>query len=1489
MSMNSKYYGEDIKNIKEIQFGIYTNDMIKKYSAVKNDPFGINVPDSYDNYEPKKGGLVDLRLGTCDIYLNCTTCGANSLDCFGHFGHTELAEPVFHCGFLTHLTSLLKCICHKCSNILIERTDDIVKSFNNKNGKNRFKELKELTKNINFCIHCGTPVPKIKKEIKETSTSIRIILEKEVGNVMVDEKTGISTETTKIIKESLSPRQCYYLLRNISDADAFMMGFNIINSRPEDLIITRFPIPPVIIRPTAKIDFLAAASMEDSLTLKIADIITWNIRVRNDMNKDSNTFNDTHTLLQYHVATYFDNDSASLPRSEFKTGGKPTNSISDRIKGKEGRIRLNIMGKRVDFSARSVITSDPNIDIDMVGVPLKIAKELTIPEEVTPQNIKHLSQLVVNGRTTYPGANYIFRTTIINGKTISQKIDLRYRKANIKLSIGDIVERHMINGDYVLFNRQPTLHKPSMMGHKAHILNRDDINTFRMNVSVTAPYNADFDGDEMNIHLAQSIQARNELERIANVKYQIIGGKDSNPIIGCKQDAISGAYLMSIDNNIPYDLAANLLSGTSSTTKNQLVKGETITGRQLFSYIVPLGINSVKADKNFQVKDGKLLSGTLDKSQLATKKNSLIHYIWDKYGPTSTQQFIDDTQRLVLNYLLNKGLTVSFSDCIVQSSLIKEITEIIHTKILSVDSMITQFENDKDKITPDMGETIINSDLGSILSNITKIIFEVLDKKNSFNVIIALSGAKGAIINFGQIAGCIGQVSLEGSRIKKRISGRTLPIFHQNDDTPKARGFVSSNFVDGLKGHEFFFHTMSGREGLIDTAIKTAESGYIQRKLVKSLEDMYVNYEGMIRTANGVLVQYLYGDSGIDQQRQTELKINLINSNNETIKVQYTFNASELASIKNSYNKSTYDNDKIFDTLIDFRDRLRTIYFKSTSNYKVIGDNFMLPINLRRITQDYINNIKAPLYDEIDPQYIIDSIDGILNNYNERLITIMKKDSILLKRDDTDYKFMLKISLYEYICPKKCIVEYKLTKVMFDKMIEDIIIAFSKAVVEPGEMVGIVAAQSIGEPTSQMTLNTKHFAGVSGKGSANMGVPRIKELLGYSKNIKTPQMTIYFDEKYSTNKSDTNILSSYLKHLTIGELIDSVEILYSIVGSNDNISSTITKDNTSNPFYINNMKDKIETMPFIFRLKLNLEKLMDKETTLLDIKTKFITYWYKNFSNLKNVKKSLKDILIQVEKIAILSNNDNIIHIRFKMTNFDYKTLTSFLTIVLNTITLKGVDDIENISLIQERKINFNKMGDMNVGKEYLVVTDGINIEGILNIKGIDHTRTKINNIETVYRMYGIEAARKIIIDELLITFNAGGGELNHAHISLLVDLMTYSGEVISIDRHGLNKVDNDPLSRASFEKTMEHFLNAALFSETDKLKSVSSRIAIGRVIPGGTGAFDLILDTDKIKNSEYIENETGGRTNFISLEKEPLFEDIILNGFGDDNFFLPN
>ena len=1503
MSLNSKYYSEDINSIERIDFSILTNHDVKKYSAVSKDPFGINIADSYDNYEPKKGGLVDLRLGTCDIYLNCTTCGLNSLECPGHFGHTELAEPVYHFGFMNHLKTILQCICLKCTNILIEKDKEVIKKLSMKKEKHRLKEIREMTKNVNYCHHCGTPVPSITKEVKENSASVRILLEREVGAVLVDEKTGEANESKKKIKEYLSPRKCYNILRNVSETDCFLMGFNPKISRPEDFVCIRFPIPPVNIRPTAKIDFMASSTMEDSLTLKIADIISNNVKIRNQIDKemlgsDLTSYNqDIHTLLQYHCSTYFDNESISLPKSEFKASGKPTKSISERIKGKAGRVRSNLMGKRVDFSARSVITSDPYIGIDEVGVPKRVAMDLTIPEEVTPQNIKHLTKLVKNGRETYPGANNVHRINYIDGKPINQRIDLKYRKKDIKLVYGDIVDRHIVNGDYVLFNRQPTLHKPSMMGHRIHVLDRDDADTFRMNVSVTKPYNADFDGDEMNIHLAQSIQARNELARIANVKFNIISAKDSNPIIGCVQDPLVGAYVLTIDEKkIDYSSICNILCNTTSKTKFNIKKGESLNGHQLFSHIIPKGINNIKKSDgkiNFQIKDGDLLTGILDKNSLSTKKNSIIHFIWDKFGPDKTKNFIDDTQRLILEFLMYNGLTIGFKDCIIPKDISNKLFDIAKNKLLEAKYYITKMENDLNDISMDIIEASIAGELMAIGSNIGSSLMKHLNSDNNFFKCVK-SGSKGNPNNILQIMGVWGQLLITGSRVKKNVEQRTLPHFHRNDDTPEARGFIFNNFVTGLNGHEFFFHAASGREGLIDTAIKTAQTGYIQRRLVKALEDLSVRYDGTVRAANDTIIQYIYGENGINQLTQTSVKLNLINYDDKELTDKLGFNSKQIKELESKLKIKDISkfNSKYINEMKEYRNTLRYIQRVSKLNYKNIVDSYMIPVNLNRLTNDFIQD-KISKYD-LKPEYILEKINSIMSNLDNKLIIYTNKNSKLFKRDEEGFKYIFKISLYEYLAPVKCIYEYNLDKSNFDKLIDEIENSYIKSIVEPGEMVGVISAQSVGEPTSQMNLDSKHSAGKIGGGiGALQGVPRIQELLGYSKSIKTPQMTIYFDDEISEEKSKVRRINSFFKHLTLSELIDSAEIFYEVSGKNQ-FDELLEKDNTINPFYINNQKIELSNLPFVIRLKMNLEKMMDKETTLLDIKTKFIAYWYNTTLNTKSMKKLEKEIFSRINRMAILgssdTNKEQIIHIRFTMSTFDYTILTDFMKLVLNNISLKGVSNISNSDINQERNVIYNDDGSQKIIKENVVVTSGINIEDVKGFKGIDNTRTRCNDIGTVYKLYGIEAARNMLAFELESTFNAAGAsDINYNHMSLLVDFMTHTGDITSIDRHGLGKLDIDPMSKASFEKTMEHFINAAIFNESDNLSSVSSKIMVGKVIPGGTGSFNLSLDTKKLINSEYTTDETGGRSEFKSIESEPLIGDILKYGINETNFFIPN
>jgi len=995
-----------------------------------------------------------------------------------------------------------------------------------------------------------------------------------------------------------------------------------------------------------------------------------------------------------------------------------------------------------------------------------------------------------------------------------------------------------------------------------------------------------FDGDEMNIHLAQSVQTRNELKHIANVKLQIIGAKDSSPIIGCVQDALSGAYLLTQPEvKIKGSDVANFLCNTSSETKHEIDINKIYTGHEIFSHIIPKGINIYK--KDLEIIDGKLKTGVLNKSTLSKVKNSIIHFIWDKYGPEKTRRFIDDSQKLVLSFLSHRGFTFGFGDCMLNKDVRQQLKQMITNKLLEYKITLTQYENDTDQIGIKYVENILNSELVSFGINSSQILMNNLNTSNNLFVTVK-SGSKGNETNLQQILGVRGQINVEGVRIKKKVENRSLPIYHRDDDTPEARGFVVKSYFEGLHDYEYFYDAMAGREGLIDTAIKTAKTGYVSRQLIKGLEDLSIKYDNTNRNSRNIIIQYVYGGNGIDQSRQTQLMINMLSMNNSKIDEVFGFNDKEISKLEKELKIKDLDKFNTYYTnkIKKYRDELRVIQYKANSNYKTLEEKYFLPVNLLRIVQDYTHK-KENI--ELSPKMIDDSIEELLNSYDTKLLPYAKNTDKHLLQDDRALKYLLEIAIHDYLCPKKCIFEYGLTKKDFDNIIKDIKQNFIKALVIPGEMVGIVAAQSIGEPTSQLTLNTKHSAGKAKNTNINSGVSRIEELLHFSKDIKTPIMTVYFDEAICSDKNKVNKISSYFKYLTIKELIDSAEIYYDM-NLNDELSKKINDDNVSNPFFINNQKVEINTLPLLFRLKLNMEKLHDKETTLLDIKTKFISYWHKNF-NLKNRSKTEKEIFTKISRCAILSNNDKvnqIIHIRFNMSSFNYNMLTEFLKIVLDEITLKGIDNIKNIDINNELKLTFDsKSGDKIENKEWVVSTSGINYEKLKYIKGIDMKRTTCNDINTIFRLYGIEAARQILLNEFLFAYQSS--VINQNHLSVLIDMMTHMGFIISIDRHGLNKVESDPFSKASFEKTMDHFVNAAIFNEHDTANSVSSRILLGRVINGGTGAFDLLLDTEKLENSEYTKNESGGRVTYGALlEEESLFKDIIKFGVTKNDFFLP-
>jgi DNA-directed RNA polymerase II subunit RPB1 len=1494
MEMNT--YDRSIKIIDHIEFGIFSNDEVLRLSAINDEIDGITISDLYDKSEPKRGGLLDLRMGTTNIFAICATCGLSTTDCNGHFGHISLIYPIFHIGYFQYIKKILNCICLKCSKILIDKKyDDLMDILKSYSGKTRLNKIIKMTDSITYCqkeyYGCGTPVAKIIDNKQKNVGSLNIYAKTIIGGKSDD------LEQKKEIEQTLTPDLISDIFKNISDDDCRIMGFNPKRMRPEMLIIKILPVPPVQVRPSAKAEFSGSTTMEDDLTRILAAIIKANTRSKDQKEKEENNIfkysgNQTN-LLQYHHISYIDNESTLIQKNQQRD--IHLNSLSTRLKGKEGRIRNNLMGKRVNYSARTVITPDPSLSINQLGCPIKIAMMLTFPEIVTPYNIKHLIKLVKNGSYVYPGANIVYLKS--NNTSRILPIDLRFRKEDVELKYGDIVERHLVDGDIVLLNRQPTLQKQSMMGHKIKVIKDIKLDTFKLSIAVVKPYNADFDGDEMNIFIPHSIQTNIELEELADVKKQIISPNISRVIIGLAQDGLLGAYELTSENtNIDWKNAMNILAYTSNLnfnfSKEKYYKGET-----LFSLIIPNKINIKKG--SLLIENGIMKKGQLKDEFLAPKKKDAIHqYIWDKYGENETQSFLDNIQWLVNNFIMYRGFTVGIGDMIVTDFLYKKINEIIETKELQVALRITQIENNPQIMDYDTYEKANTGDLNIIRDNTSGLLISEMKKDNNF-IIMKNSGAKGDQGNIGQIGACVGLQTFEGKMPQKKINDRTLPYFFQNDDRGESRGLIKNSFLSGLNFKELYYQSLSGRSGLIDGAVKTAASGYIQRKLVKIMEDGIVHYDGTVRSASGMIMQFIYGDSGADGTKQYDYTFNILEMGDKEINEKYKIKNIDLE----KYNISIEENNIYYKYILEIRDIMREQRIKSTLDFRTFDSSYQMPFNIVRIINDIINDENLnKIIEPLEIKYILSQLDKILNNEHTKLLCIKKSDinnkNSVKYIDEQIAKSGLKYCLHDALAPARCLYEYNLNKLQFDKIIEDIIFSYNKNLAEAGEMVGILAAQALGEPTTQMTLKAFHTAGIGAISSLTLGVPRVQELLSLTKTIKTPQMFIVFDKKYQNNKDIIHKIASHIKYTTIEDIRTNITVYYEINANKD--IGTMNEDHVKHLYYTHASKNGCQAeygnLPWLIKIEFNKEKMLEKNVSLLDIKSKFCSTWEKKISDIKNLDKDEKNILPKITQIAILSNNDNddipIIHIRFDMLEYSIAFINNFIKIIIDNFILKGIEKITDIDdVIEERLMSFdNEDHKIEKKNQWVIYAAGVNMFDIRYMKGIDIYKTMCNHVYENYKIFGIEAARTSLITEIIKAYDLSGAKVNYQHVLVLVDYITCNGYMTSVDRNGMNKSDVDPLSRASFEKTVDHLMTASIFGEIDKMTGVSSRIMAGLVVKGGTGLCDIILDTDLLEASEFTE-DFGQKYNptYVPIIQSNINEHVVNTEEDIDNIFIPD
>lgn len=829
------------KYINRIKFTLFSPEMIRKMSTVK-----LFVPDTYnDDGYPIEGGFADLRMGVIDPGLRCKTCGGTVKTCPGHFGSIELIRPVIHPEFAPMIYMFLRSTCSNCGRVLLtnEEIKEIKESLMTRDEM--ISTILARTKKVKKCPHCQTE----QKEIKfERPTSF-----------YEEERMMFPTE----IRDRLA---------KISDDDLRELGFDPEYSRPEWAVLTVLPVPPVNVRPSITLE--SGERNEDNLTHKLVEILRINQRLESNINAGAPQLiiEDLWELLQYHVTTYFNNESPNIPPARHRSG-MPLKTLAQRLKGKEGRFRYNLSGKRVNFSARTVVSPDGCLSINEVGVPPQIAEELTVPINVTDWNIEECKKLILS--ETKPKAVYV---TSPNGRR--RKITDANKEEIIKeLAAGWVVERQLKDGDIVIFNRYPSLHRMSIMAHKVRILPGK---TFRVPLAVTAPYNADFDGDEMNIHVPQNEEARAEAETLMIVEKQIISPRHGHAIIGPEEDHITGAYLLSLDETVfTKSQAADLLAqvGIYELPKPDLK--DKYSGKLIISQLLPKGLNlriESKIGKKgsgksiVEIKNGVMVSGYFEKKSI----NSLIEAIALEYGSEEARKFIDRIGVLGGEIITRKGITVGIKDYTISEEGEKKLKEIVDNAEKQVNAYIMQYKNKTLEREPgkSLKETLESKSvatLGGIRSEMSKLLEEDLGQDNKA-IIIAKIGARGSIINVTQMSGAIAQQVVREKRLHRGYRHRTLSHFKQKDLSAPARGFIRSNFLKGLNPIEYFFQSMSARESIVNTAIRTARSGYMQRRMMNALQDLVVREDLSVRDGSGKIIETIYGSDGRDTMKIKKIK-----------------------------------------------------------------------------------------------------------------------------------------------------------------------------------------------------------------------------------------------------------------------------------------------------------------------------------------------------------------------------------------------------------------------------------------------------------------------------------------------------------------------------------------------------------------------------------------------------------------------------------------
>jgi DNA-directed RNA polymerase II subunit RPB1 len=998
----------------------------------------------------------------------------------------------------------------------------------------------------------------------------------------------------------------------------------------------------------------------------------------------------------------------------------------------------------------------------------------------------------------------------------------------------------------------------------------------------------------MNLHMPQNILAETELRHLAAIPYQMISPAGNAPIVGIYQDSLLGSYRFTRPNIsfTPREAMNLLMMYNNVNTEELMKKGNKISSFDVLSQIMsPLtlkynnklfeeGEDSKTSNNVLEIRNGKYIRGQIEKSILASTTKGIIHRVFNDFGPMQASSFIDDLQNIVTEYMKSSSFSVGISDLIADKKTQDKIIQVITAQKQEVQSLIEKvhlgiFENNTSTTNLAEFETQVNNLLNDANNQAGSIGRKSLSKTNRF-VMIVNSGSKGTPLNISQMISCLGQTNVDGKRIPYGFDSRTLPHFNKFDDSPVARGFIENSYISGLTAPELFFHAMGGRIGLIDTAVKTSQTGYIQRRLIKGLEDLKVEYDMTVRNNKGKIIQFSYGDDGFDSTKIENQIIPLVGMSTEDIYLHYdiigvndqrtetinVYTKGTVTRIKKQSGETKERCQKYIDKMLEARQNIVESVFRNKNENSV-----KLPVAFQNI----IANIQGQL--TLNSNSIVDisplEAFDLIEEYFEKLNRIKYVKP----------KSLFEILYYFYLTPKDLLVNKRFHRKALIVLLENIVLKYKQAIVHPGEMVGVIAGQSIGEPTTQLTLNTFHLAGVASKSNVTRGVPRIEEILRLTKNPKNPSLTVHLKPLDELVQDRAVQYANMLEHTKLVDVIKSVQICFD---PNDN-TTTINDDRLLMEQYYefenmvkecieNNQESTLQKSKWIIRLEVDAELLLDKNITMDDIHFAItnsygndITCVYSDYnsnnlvfrirlnSNLLNKNKKQKgipDTLDQSDEIYLLRN---------------------FQEMLLNNIVLRGIQGISNVIPRKLQNYVIKDDGKYNRKDIWILDTTGSNLMSVLGMDFIDVSRTYSNDIKEIFDVLGIEAARQILYNEFVEVMEFSDVYINYHHLSLLTDRMTSTQNMVPIFRSGILNDDIGPISKSTFEVHTEVLLGASRHAEFDHMRGVSANVMMGQLGIFGTGAFQLVLDMEQIKNKDDVDVNTTES----SKEIENLFGNI--------------